>query len=290
MSDYLSNLVARTLATVPVLQPRQPSLFEPVGGGWGLGNRDWGVVAEVETAAFPPPIQPTRSETAAVTPPPTTLVQPQPVPERPLAARPEKKPAPTPSPMTIRERIIQQTVVEKKGRLIPAAPPTAAPPRPAKALAVPVPAAVQPRPPSPPPAPAPEKVNSRSQNEPPIRPLPTAAKQPFAPEPPLRIVERERPTSEPSPPPKPDKRQVAPPPTIRERILPRAAIAPPQREQAMNGRYTPEPPPAPTIQVHIGRIEVRATPPPPQPAAKSGPKAALTSLDDYLRQRNGGPR
>jgi hypothetical protein len=184
MSEFLSNLVARTLATVPVLQPRQPSLFEPVGGGWGLGNRDWGVVAEAETAVsvphpptplsppppvqpvWPetaaPPIQPTRPVTAVATPPPTTLVQPQLVPERPrearpsataqperpAAARPEKKPAPTPPPMTIRERIIQQTVVEKKERLIPVAPPPAAPPRPAKAAPEP---AVTPSRPAPPP-------------------------------------------------------------------------------------------------------------------------------------------
>jgi hypothetical protein len=45
----------------------------------------------------------------------------------------------------------------------------------------------------------------------------------------------------------------------------------------------------PTIQVHIGRIEVRATPPSPSPE-KPRPQPSLTSLDDYLRQRNGGGR
>ncbi|MDV7390896.1 hypothetical protein RZS08_06075 [Arthrospira platensis SPKY1] len=324
MSDYLSNLVARTLAAAPVLQPRQPSLFEPVGGGWGLGNRDWGVAAEAETAVSPlmpsptpppvrpvwpetavatsPPIQPARPETAAVTPPPAAVAQPQPAPppaphaeplaasqpERPMAARMEKKTAPSPPPMTIRERIIQQTVVEKKERLVPAGPPPAAPIHPAKAMAVPVPVAVQPRPLSPPPPPVPETVKTRPQDEPPIRSMPAVPKRPSAAEPPVRIVERQHPTSEPSPPPKPDKRQVAPPPTIRERILPPTAATSPERERATNGRYASEPPP-PTIQVHIGRIEVRATPP-PQPVAKSRPTPALTSLDDYLRQRNGGSR
>jgi hypothetical protein len=46
--------------------------------------------------------------------------------------------------------------------------------------------------------------------------------------------------------------------------------------------------PAPTIQVTIGRIEVRATPaatPRPQ-AARSAP--SVMSLDDYLNQRAKG--
>jgi hypothetical protein len=52
--------------------------------------------------------------------------------------------------------------------------------------------------------------------------------------------------------------------------------------------------PAPTIRVAIDRIEVRAiTPPPSMPPAeriaptRSGPEL---SLDDYLKQRNGGQR
>lgn len=46
--------------------------------------------------------------------------------------------------------------------------------------------------------------------------------------------------------------------------------------------------PAPTVQVTIGRIEIRATQIADKPAAK--PRAANTtmSLEDYLKQRNGG--
>jgi hypothetical protein len=312
MSEFLSNLVARTLATAPVLQPRQPSLFEPDGGGWGLGNRDWGVVAEVETAVSTPhpppassaPARPVWPVTAAATPPPTTIVQPQPLPphprdagslaatqpERPPAARPEKKPLPTPSPLTLRERIIQQTVVEKKERLTPAAPSPAASLRPARAAAAPVPAVTPLLPTSsPPPSPTLERATDRPPAAPPIRPMTAVTKRPSVAEPAARTVKPERPlTTEPSPPPKTDNRQVVPPtPTLRERILPPAAMTPPQREQATKGRYQPDPP-APTIQVHIGRIEVRATPPLPQPAAKPRPQPATTSLDEYLRQRNGG--
>jgi hypothetical protein len=52
-------------------------------------------------------------------------------------------------------------------------------------------------------------------------------------------------------------------------------------------------PPAPTIRVSIGRIEVRAITPPPAPpvqrarSARPGPEL---SLDDYLKQRNGRQR
>lgn len=52
-------------------------------------------------------------------------------------------------------------------------------------------------------------------------------------------------------------------------------------------------PPAPTIRVAIGRIEVRAITRPPAPptqrTAPARPGSAL-SLDDYLKQRNGGRR
>ena len=52
-------------------------------------------------------------------------------------------------------------------------------------------------------------------------------------------------------------------------------------------------PPAPTIRVAIGRIEVRAIMPPPatptRQTAPTTPRPEL-SLDDYLKQRNGGQR
>ena len=46
--------------------------------------------------------------------------------------------------------------------------------------------------------------------------------------------------------------------------------------------------PAPAIHVTIGRIEVRATPPTPAKVEKRQPQTAPVSLDEYLRQRNGG--
>ncbi|MGH7495330.1 MAG: hypothetical protein ACREOO_23465 [bacterium] len=60
-------------------------------------------------------------------------------------------------------------------------------------------------------------------------------------------------------------------------------------EQAMpaSPQSLETPKPAPTIQVTIGRIEVRATPPVTQPQRqRSAPQ--VMSLDEYLRQRAGG--
>jgi len=48
--------------------------------------------------------------------------------------------------------------------------------------------------------------------------------------------------------------------------------------------------PAPTIQVTIGRIEVRATSPSPATLKKAPSKPVAMSLEDYLKQRNEGRR
>lgn len=49
---------------------------------------------------------------------------------------------------------------------------------------------------------------------------------------------------------------------------------------------------APTVEVHIGRIEVQAAKASPTPPAREppGPRRPALSLDDYLRRRSGGPR
>ena len=51
-------------------------------------------------------------------------------------------------------------------------------------------------------------------------------------------------------------------------------------------RGTPPTRPTPTIHVTIGRIEVRATPPPAQHAKKPNSAPPVMTLDDYLRQRS----
>lgn len=51
------------------------------------------------------------------------------------------------------------------------------------------------------------------------------------------------------------------------------------------------PSPSPTVQVTIGRIEIRASQPAPRPVATGAkPAAPRMSLDDYLKARSGGSR
>ena len=77
-----------------------------------------------------------------------------------------------------------------------------------------------------------------------------------------------------------------PAPELRQRTN----AVPPWVDPAQGRR--PEPPGAPTIHVSIGRIEVRAAPPPPAPPAPRPdrrPTPAL-SLNEYLRRRDEGHR
>jgi hypothetical protein len=53
-------------------------------------------------------------------------------------------------------------------------------------------------------------------------------------------------------------------------------------------RLDAEPAARPTVHVTIGRIEVRAVHLPPAPPVNRPPAGARLSLDDYLRERNGG--
>jgi hypothetical protein len=75
--------------------------------------------------------------------------------------------------------------------------------------------------------------------------------------------------------------------TVRSEQL-AAAPASVQSAQTTSVRAESSESPESTIQVTIGRIEIRATQTPDKPAPK--PRAASTtmSLDDYLKQRNGG--
>ncbi len=64
-----------------------------------------------------------------------------------------------------------------------------------------------------------------------------------------------------------------------------------EAERAATGqvgrRAAPAPPPAPTVRVSIGRIEVRAIQPAPPPGAPPAPRRSgpRLSLEDYLRGR-----
>jgi hypothetical protein len=59
-------------------------------------------------------------------------------------------------------------------------------------------------------------------------------------------------------------------------------------QQMLSAQLGTEATPAPTIQVTIGRIEIRATQVADKPVAKPRSASTTMSLDDYLKQRGGG--
>jgi len=89
--------------------------------------------------------------------------------------------------------------------------------------------------------------------------------------------------------------QVQPAAPARVITQPQVAIAAPARPAALDGglagklKAQQEPSPAPTIQVTIGRIEVRATPL-SAPVKRGLPPVSTMSLEDYLRSRSGDRR
>lgn len=99
------------------------------------------------------------------------------------------------------------------------------------------------------------------------------------------VIERDVPLGEPQPHahPEPSPMPAAWPGTLTPvlpqiRLAPAQPLAPPAPAPGL---------PTPTIQVTIGRIEVKATPPAP-PSKKQRPAAPVMSLEEYLRRRAGG--
>ena len=236
MSNFLNNLVARTLNLAPVVQPRIASRFEPVSP----------VEQSVEVEA-PPPAEPHVV---------TKIVEPGTTEQAPVVV--------APPPQIEHERVIntiRNTHVESRHEVVQ----------------VPVPVV--------------EKIHERVHTETRmhtekntdsrleirenriIEPAPAPkAPDPFHPRldlPEPATVTREVPVTTPQP---IVTRVVEPTPAPRLQILP-----------------APQPEPAETINVTIGRIDVRAV------FSSQAPKAPVrasstSSLDDYLKQRSEGRR
>jgi len=229
VNDYLTNLAARSLESVPALQPRLRSRFEPA---------EQADAASPFTAA-PPEIERETSASIAAQPhrvatadrdaqpdsPPPTIAEPKKIEaSAPPAAQKNNdetphQPEPTPREQTaqtvIRERTVISEVVHRR-------------------------------------EPRPRSIQTRAAE---IEPHPSASEQVTAPSP-----------------------VIALPPVT------------PLFEDRGEDHFTREGKqpsvPAPTIQVTIGRIEVRATPPPSSPKPRA--TRATLSLDDYLHRRGTG--
>lgn len=295
--SYLDNLVARHLPQTAVIQPRPVSLFEP-WPGTAVGINTFPVPASEEETAVSPPVPhplprpqtppiPSSTMRAVQQPASPTLTPPAPQtvlpPPRPLT--PTLRPT---SPEPARQLRMQPPVDDAPAAIEPALPRQPAltpvtsvdvPPTSPHHLAEPQPARETHSP-----------VIMREQ----ITLLKSVIETPTASTPTLVEIVREQPiqplppvTAAPTAAPEPAMKPATSPAAIRpEQIKPFT----PANGQAANHQplVTPPPEPAPTVQITIGRIEVRATPPPPARAEKKQPQTPVLSLDEYLRQRNGG--
>ena len=282
--NYLGNLAARSLAPAPAVRPRLASRFEPLA--------PW---TEPLTAA-PALVEETREEVAAAP------ARPPERPRRPAAPREEPLQEEPPAPPR-RRRARRAEAVEEVEGIETAAP---EPVRPATPMAVPVvalpaqgrldPRSVLPFEASPP-GPLSTRVERGNVDEareivPAVRAVirDGAQSAPFAPiaqeKLPLSTRVERGPGGEVSRASRPEGRQPTEHAAVPALLQPKVTLAErepfPVRPQA--------PAPAPTIQVSIGRIEVRATPAPKAPARERSAAPAALSLEDYLKQRSRGER
>ena len=260
MSDFLTNLAARSTGSAETIRPRVPALFEPSG----VRNP---LPVDSEIA----PIEPGKAGEPDVRPEGRPPAMPQPAAAMPAArteaANHQSVPAgalsASPAPHTTSQNpsTAALTTTPKWGAPLPAE----LPPAPL----------ISPKPLLPPPAPKPSPALALP------RMSPSGDRQPTVPrreasagkEPPARPAAWRE---EPSPP--VAVQPVRPASTIVEpRVTPR--IETPSQAAAPSHAKSPET----VIHVTIGRIEVRATP--ETPPARKVPAAPVTGLDEYLRSR-----
>jgi hypothetical protein len=279
--SYLDNLVARHLPETAVIQPRPVSLFEPWPGTAPLFPAP--VTGEEETAVSPPAAHPLpRSQTPPIPSPTMRAAQqpasPTPAPPAPQTALPPPLP-PTPTLRPTSPELARQPRKQPPVNDAPAAIQPALPRQPALTPATPVNVTPASSPHQAAPQPAKETPTPFIIREQ-ITLLKSMTEMSASSTPMLVEIVREQP--------------IQPLPLV---TAAPAAIRPEQIKPFIpaNGRsanhqppVTPPPEPAPTVQITIGRIEVRATPPPPAKAEQKQPRTPVLSLDDYLRQRNGG--
>lgn len=265
MSDFLSRLAERALGVAKAVEPRLPAVFEPAAPA----------MAEPAPAAAREPV--VRVETGRE----------------------------VPSRMRVREpRVTERTVfLEKPG---PSSPP-AAEPHPGEAASPPAQPpvrlrepdapreAAEPKPAAPRPAAAHEtvrpvvRIERRTEAGPTIlRETNTRVDNVILREPRRETtarIEREaapRQQAGRQPEPVPDGERPA---TALSAGL-RDKTVPPFPMPALKRREKPDAPPQTTVQVTIGRVEVRAAPPAAAPRRRA-PSPPVMSLEEYLRRRGG---
>jgi len=262
MSDFLTNLAVRSVGAAGAIQPRLPALFEPprpTGRSLPAPVIDSPAEQTQDEVSQPPRNSDPASEWAPVRRTPREIPRPGEQPEeaqvtsRPIVPVPQLSPTPVVRPAPETKSVGPQPPVPR-----PPAQPLWQPPA-VPAAARPVPEIRERMEPAPAPQlPRPER-KSPSVETVEARPLaPRAALPPSAP---------------------PEAPRAAVRPLVKPRVTPRfesprTAAAAPRAKAA-----------EPVIHVTIGRIEVRATPPPAETRKERAAAAPVMSLDQYLRSR-----
>lgn len=266
MSNYLSQMATLAVNRAPVVQPRLASRFEGSVGAAPAedmqeqvaqppASRPAAAPAEIPTAAKTPQ----REQAAAPIPVPVAqptapLLQSQPgALPRPSVSEPVAPATPVVEPQRLVQELIRERIHEQP-LLVPASAPQGSAPTRSESLII-------------------EKHSEHSFTE-----IHHEMAAPIA-------AERQPATA------KDGSKQEAPatlatPPQIHTRIAVREPIMQSALRQPAS---TTEPnSPAPSIQISIGRIEIRATPASSSALPKAqAAKSATLSLDDYLKQRKG---
>jgi len=246
MSDFFSSLMDRAAGRAPSLDRRIPPRFEPQRGRSGTPE------SVAQDATVQPAIEEIFQEAGRLEAAPTRRRTTQPV-ESPRAAEPAIKPG-----------------AKEKAAEIRDIPPQSQPPEPVRALAK-VDRIVEPAAPV---APRPVQAKTAPIGPAPIEKRTSTSVTPRESDKPTRVLS-------PSVAPTIEARNRMPPTArsnpasaIQPRITPRAPQVIVQRERSI----------APTIQVTIGRIEVRAAASGAS-IAGSRPSGPKLSLEDYLKNR-----
>ena len=277
MSDYLGNLVTRTISQATVVRPQLPSIFEPSIASGQVRSQ-----LEFEQEAFSESSLATQRTEAAAPNPPSVLAPHQSVlggPESERIAHRTGTPlsilAPSQSvvrdPEPIAPRVSRPKAIRRaSGNAEPSpediVPGPASKRRESRSVPVQVEANVEPV------APELRKNDSRAaQRE-------SSSRRARASETPTSVSKLSTPDSQPKNP------ILVRPAATMQKIRAVEAVIPAIRSLPQFPR-TPAPASAPTINVTIGRVEIRATSPAPPPQRARPKSANVLSLEDYLRQR-----
>lgn len=295
MSDFLGSLVRRAIETRAAVRPRLRSVFEPAEPEASASIEE----RTVERVASPGPrVEPERpAEAAPQRRDPPTVEQPA----WPEHAQPREAELPRQLPRSRADTpaSVEPTPVEVRSPAVP--PAETAParePRPSVseeiARLVEPSASASPSASPPPPGPSARAGSeadqeSKPQSREPARPTelrPVPVREPVGPGPVdetvrvvEQLVERVVPVDQNRPEPAPMPEVRASGIVARPRVAPFVEPPPARPEPAERAE--------PTVKVTIGRVELRATPPPAVPR-RPRRRSAVMGLEEYLRRRAGG--